>query len=231
MNKTKAIIVMVIIGIVAVVVQSFSNDNTKAAAQAQYEALTPAQKHVIDSTKQADEEAKSGRYANELKMFDGIARLKEALKDPDSFIDMGHFVSPNGAGSCLAYRAKNSFGAYNGKTYAVFAPNGLIYTPEEDDAAFRSAWKKYCVYHTPEEIAHQKHLVDEEVARQVANRKQYAFEHPKFGPYMRDGNTQNGNMWYWSSDCAEYKGNGITPIYFPNKEVAEKQGYVYLECH
>jgi hypothetical protein len=246
------ILVLIVVGIIANIVTSRDDESAKADAAKVYAAMTPEQQHREDSLALVRTAAKAKHDRAERMMYEGIARLQESMKDPDSYKTIHAFVGPTNDGSCITYRGKNSFGAYSGNHDAVVSAEGRILTEESDGNAFVRMWNKVCVLRAPphvptaEEIQANADAAKRQAAKALVDAKaraiqkgkddsEYAYEHPRHGPYWTD---ENGDAKTFADSSCALTATGIDaprhhykPRWFPNKEVAEKQGYVFTVCN
>ena len=246
------ILVLVLAGVIANLVKSRDEESAKVDAAKIYAAMTPEEQHREDSLAQARTvaEAKHDRAAN--LMGEGSAKLQESMKDPDSYKTVHADIGPTDDGSCIIYRAKNSFGGYTGNHRAVVGPEGEVLTEEMDGNAFVRMWNSVCALHAPphvpaaEEIqaradankrAAAQAIVDARVRaiQRVKDDSEYAYEHPKHGPYWTD---ENGDAKTFADSSCALTATGIDalrhhykPRWFPNRETAEKEGYVFTVCN
>lgn len=76
-------------------------------------------------------------------------RLKESMRDPDSFKLESAFVIDGSGEICYKYRAHNGFGGVN-VGYAVYSKIGLF---TDETSSFRSMWNKVCAGKSGKELA------------------------------------------------------------------------------
>lgn len=117
-----------------------SSDNAMSIVQSE----TPEQKA-------AEAAAQQKAQAEELSVeaaADAARRLRESMRDPDSFKVAQVLVMPDG-GSCFEYRSRNGFGGMDAEQ-AVLKKNGDIITTEQP--GFDNAWNKECAGKTGEDV-------------------------------------------------------------------------------
>jgi DNA-directed RNA polymerase subunit RPC12/RpoP len=140
-TATKLMAGLLGIGIVGGIVAQRGHEADAAAVEA---AKTPQQR-AAEKAARAKENAQFTVAAN------GAAKLKQAMKDPESFSLTSLIVHADGA-ACYEYRAKNSFGAIL-PSEAVLSPTGKFTSKDHDGNAFVHAWNTECTKADGQDIA------------------------------------------------------------------------------
>ncbi|WP_154234550.1 hypothetical protein [Burkholderia pseudomallei] len=95
--------------------------------------------------------AKSGDDAKYERALIGYRSLRNAMRDPDSFV-LESALLIGGTGSvCYDYRSRNGFGGMNrGSAVLPSGANGIV---TDEMKGFISAWNKYCANRDGTEIS------------------------------------------------------------------------------
>lgn len=94
---------------------------------------------------------KNKRRTQEVLAAIGANQLKNAAKDPDTFLLKSLYLAPDGT-ACYIYRAKNSYNALL-KGQAVLTTKGKMFIAEYDENRFANVWNKSCTESGGEELA------------------------------------------------------------------------------
>ena len=127
-------------------------DAARAAEQARRAALTPAQRAEEVAQREADRKAAVEQVAKaeadrnrtaeaKLRAILGLAAMKKALRDPDSFKLESAMAMDSGA-ACYVYRARNGFGGYNREQAVLDSTTDQFLANHQP--GFAALWEREC---------------------------------------------------------------------------------------
>jgi hypothetical protein len=100
-----------------------------------------------EARRKIDQEMASDRKINDdrLRMaVVGALRLKEGMRDPDSFVLEDVVASADGTHACYDYRARNGFGGMNREHAFAYPALGVVMT--SGNKGFAAAWNRECTH-------------------------------------------------------------------------------------